>query len=335
MSDAHVLASAEVAADRSARRRGSAPPRRPRRGARAHLVPLGAHDRDALPPRRGVRRRRRHGRQDGADGPPPRRLAGVRRVVGDRGGGRGVRALGLADRRRRRAPGRPARSEARTTRCSSPRRSATSATSRRAPSRPSPTATLICCEDTRRTGRLLQHAGVRAARLAVCNEHTEAARIGEVLDVLGDGGDVAVVSDAGTPGISDPGERLVRAALDAGYEVTTVPGPSAVVTALVTSGLPTARSCSRASCPRSGRARRERLAELAGEPRTIVIYEAPHRVVRTLADLAAALGADRRVSVSRELTKLLRDRGAGDARRRRPRRAAWRVRARRRRGTDR
>ncbi len=140
--------------------------------------------------------------------------------------------------------------------------------------------------------------------MAICNEHTEAARIREVLDVLGGGGDVAVVSDAGTPGISDPGERLVRAALDAGYEVTAVPGPSAVITALVTSGLPTARFVFEGFLPRAGRARTERLAELAGEPRTIVVYEAPHRVVRTLADLAAALGADRRVSVTRELTKM-------------------------------
>src|SRR4051794_34751075 len=88
-------------------------------------------------------------------------------------------------------------------------------------------AALVCCEDTRRTGRLLQHAGVRAPRLAVCNEHTEAARIAEVLAVLGDGGDVALVTDAGTPGISDPGERLVRAVIDAGFEVSAVAGAAA------------------------------------------------------------------------------------------------------------
>ena len=100
-------------------------------------------------------------------------------------------------------------------------------------------AALVCCEDTRRTGRLLQHAGTRAARLAVCNEHSEASRIGDVLDVLGSGGDVAIVSDAGSPGISEPGERIVRAVIDAGYEVSAVPGPSAVIMALTTSGLPT------------------------------------------------------------------------------------------------
>ena len=165
-------------------------------------------------------------------------------------------------------------------------------------------ATLICCEDTRRTGRLLAHAGIRDVRLAVCNEHTEAARIPEVLGVLGDGGDVAVVTDAGTPGISDPGERLAAAVLDAGHEVTTVPGPAAFVAGLVVSGLPSGRFVFEGFLPRTGRGRAARLAELAGEPRTIVLYEAPHRVGRTLADLAAALGPDRPVSVARELTKL-------------------------------
>ena len=165
-------------------------------------------------------------------------------------------------------------------------------------------AELICCEDTRRTGRLLAHAGVTGARLAVCNEHTETARIGEVLDVLAGGGDVAVVTDAGTPGISDPGERLVRAVLDAGFDVTTVPGPTALVTALVTSGLPAGRFVFEGFLPRAGAARTDRLAELAGERRTIVLYEAPHRVERTVRDLAAAFGPEREVSVARELTKL-------------------------------
>jgi 16S rRNA (cytidine1402-2'-O)-methyltransferase len=165
-------------------------------------------------------------------------------------------------------------------------------------------AALVCCEDTRRTGRLLQHAGVRAQRLAVANEHTEVARLGDVLDVLGAGGDVAVVTDAGTPGISDPGERLVRAALDAGFEVTAVPGPAAVVMAVTISGLPTSRFAFEGFLPRSGRERAERVAEIAAEPRTSVIYEAPHRIQRTLADLRAACGDDRQVAVCRELTKL-------------------------------
>jgi 16S rRNA (cytidine1402-2'-O)-methyltransferase len=165
-------------------------------------------------------------------------------------------------------------------------------------------AELICCEDTRRTGRLLQHAGVQGRRLAVCNEHTELARAVEVLDVLAGGRDVAVVTDAGTPGISDPGERLVRAVLDAGFEVTVVPGPTALTTALVASGLPTARFVFEGFLPRAGRARAARLADLAAERRTIVVYEAPHRVLRTLDDLAAELGGDRPVTVARELTKL-------------------------------
>ena len=165
-------------------------------------------------------------------------------------------------------------------------------------------ASLICCEDTRRTGRLLQHAGISGVRLAVCNEHTELARVGEVLTVLDGGGDVAVVTDAGTPGISDPGERLVRAVLDAGHEVSTVPGPVAAISALVVSGLPTARFVVEGFLPRSGRARQERLAELSGERRTLVLYEAPHRIARTIADLATTLGPDRRVAVARELTKL-------------------------------
>lgn len=165
-------------------------------------------------------------------------------------------------------------------------------------------AALICCEDTRRTGRLLAHAGISGARLAICNEHTEAARVPEVLEVLAEGGDVAVVTDAGTPGISDPGERLTAAVLDAGFEVTAVPGPAAFLAALVISGLPTSRFVFEGFLPRAGRAREERLADLATERRTIVLYEAPHRVQRTLADLADAFGPDRRVVVARELTKL-------------------------------
>jgi 16S rRNA (cytidine1402-2'-O)-methyltransferase len=165
-------------------------------------------------------------------------------------------------------------------------------------------AALVCCEDTRRTGRLLQHAGVRAARLAVCNEHTELSRIADVLDVLGGGHDVALVTDAGTPGISDPGERLVRATLDAGFRVSAVPGPVAAVMALVISGLPAARYVFEGFLPRTGKDRSARLADIAAEKRTVVIYEAPHRVARTLHDLALACGDERNVVLARELTKL-------------------------------
>ncbi len=163
---------------------------------------------------------------------------------------------------------------------------------------------LICCEDTRRTGLLLQHAGVRAERLAVCNDHTEVSRIDDVLRVLGDGRDVAIVSDAGTPGISDPGERIVRAAIEAGYDVSAVPGPSAAIMALTISGLATDRFVFEGFIPRKGADRAARLADIANEHRTIVIYEAPHRILRTLEDLRETCGDDRQVVVTRELTKL-------------------------------
>lgn len=163
---------------------------------------------------------------------------------------------------------------------------------------------LICCEDTRHSGKLLSHAGVSGVRLAVANEHTEDARAHEVLGLLAAGSDVAVVTDAGTPGISDPGARLVRAAVDAGFEVTAVPGPAALVMALVVSGLDSTRFVFEGFIPRSGRERSERIAEVAGERRTTVLYEAPHRVLRTITDLAGACGGERRVALARELTKL-------------------------------
>jgi len=165
-------------------------------------------------------------------------------------------------------------------------------------------ADAICCEDTRRTGRLLEHAGVARRPLVVVNDHTEARAIAGVLARLDRDERVAVVTDAGMPGISDPGERLVRAAIDAGHRVEVVPGPSAATTALVASGLPTGRFAFEGFLPRKGSGRTSRLAELATERRTVVLYEAPHRLARTLADLAASCGADRLVSVGRELTKL-------------------------------
>jgi len=140
--------------------------------------------------------------------------------------------------------------------------------------------------------------------MVIVNEHTEVQRIPQLLDVLAGGGTVAVVSDAGTPGVSDPGERVVRAAIDAGHEVTATPGPAAAVMALTISGMPTGRWAFEGFLPRAGSARGERLAELAKERRTVVLYEAPHRVARTLADLARACGAERSVVVARELTKL-------------------------------
>jgi 16S rRNA (cytidine1402-2'-O)-methyltransferase len=165
-------------------------------------------------------------------------------------------------------------------------------------------AGLICCEDTRRTGLLLQHAGIRAERLAVCNDHTEISRVADVLRVLGQGRDVAIVSDAGTPGISDPGERIVRAVIDAGLPVSAVPGPSAAIMAITISGLPADRFVFEGFIPRKGRDRAERLTQIAAEHRTSVIYEAPHRVLRTLDDLREACGDERPIVVTRELTKL-------------------------------
>lgn len=165
-------------------------------------------------------------------------------------------------------------------------------------------ADVICCEDTRRTGRLLQHAGVERRPLVVVNDHTEVPAIVGVLERLARGERVALVTDAGMPGISDPGERLVRAAVQAGHVVEVVPGPSAAITALVASGLPTGRFAFEGFLPRKGSGRTARLAEVAADRRTTVLYEAPHRLARTLADLAAACGQGRQVAVARELTKL-------------------------------
>ena len=163
---------------------------------------------------------------------------------------------------------------------------------------------LICCEDTRHSGKLLSHAGVSGVRLAIANEHTEDARRTEVLDLLAAGHDVAVITDAGTPGISDPGMRLVRAVIDAGATVTAVPGPAAFVVALTMSGFDTGRFVFDGFLPRSGRERSARLAELADEHRTVALYEAPHRVRRTVHDLLGECGGDRRIALARELTKL-------------------------------
>jgi 16S rRNA (cytidine1402-2'-O)-methyltransferase len=165
-------------------------------------------------------------------------------------------------------------------------------------------ADAICCEDTRRTGRLLQHAGVERRPLIVVNDHTEVAAIAGVLQRLDRGERVAVVTDAGMPGIADPGERLVRAALRAGHPVEVVPGPSAAIAALVTSGLPAGRFAFEGFLPRRGSGRTDRLAEIAVEERTVVLYEAPHRARRTLQDLLSSCGPNRRVAVARELTKL-------------------------------
>jgi 16S rRNA (cytidine1402-2'-O)-methyltransferase len=165
-------------------------------------------------------------------------------------------------------------------------------------------ADVIACEDTRKTGRLLAHAGVTDKRLLAVHDHNEASQARSILTLLDRGRNVAVVTDAGTPGISDPGGRLAAAVAAAGGEVTVVPGPSALVAALVVSGLSTARFIFEGFLPRKGGDRSERLAALAREPRTMVLYEAPHRLAATLADLAERCGPLRQVAVIRELTKL-------------------------------
>lgn len=166
-------------------------------------------------------------------------------------------------------------------------------------------ADVVCCEDTRRTRALLTAAGVPSGgRLVSLHDHNEAARIPEIIRRLADGATVAVVTDAGTPGVSDPGTRVVAAAAEAGFEVTIVPGPSAAIGALVVSGLPTDRFCMEGFLARRGTERRRRIAALSTEARTTVLFESPNRLAATLGDLAAACGGDRRVAVVRELTKV-------------------------------
>jgi len=166
-------------------------------------------------------------------------------------------------------------------------------------------ADVVCCEDTRRTRALLGATGLptNPRRLVSLHGHNEAARIPEVLGWLEEGRTVALVSDAGTPAVSDPGRRRVAAAASAGHVVTEVPGPSSVLMALTVSGLATDRFCVEGFLPRKGPERRRRLRELAGEERTAVVLEAPGRLSSLLADLAESCG-DRAVTVCRELTKL-------------------------------
>ena len=159
---------------------------------------------------------------------------------------------------------------------------------------------LVAAEDTRTTRKLLAHFGIRQ-RLVSYNEHNMRSRTPQLLAAL-DKGDVALVSEAGMPGISDPGHELVVAVTDAGYPVVPVPGPSAVTTALAASGLPTRQFTFVGFLPRRAGERRRLLASLAVEPRTVVAFETPHRLRQTLADMLSAWG-DRRIAVCRELTK--------------------------------
>jgi 16S rRNA (cytidine1402-2'-O)-methyltransferase len=165
-------------------------------------------------------------------------------------------------------------------------------------------ADTVYCEDTRHSRKLFTYAGIAGATLRSLHEHNEVDRIDEVTAAVAAGRTVVVVSDAGMPGISDPGSRVVAAVAAAGLTVTVVPGPSAVLAALVASGLPTDRFCFEGFLPRSGKDRRLRLVGVAAEPRTTVLFEAPGRLAATLADLAEVCGEDRPVAVARELTKL-------------------------------
>ena len=167
------------------------------------------------------------------------------------------------------------------------------------------TADIVAAEDTRRLIHLAQALGIRVpGRLISYHEHNEVARISELLELVRAGNTLLVVSDAGMPAVSDPGFRLVQAAVAEGVDVTAVPGPSAVLTALALSGLPTDRFTFEGFLPRKAGDRASRLADLAAEQRTMVFFEAPHRLEPMLRALADAFGPDRPAAVARELTKL-------------------------------
>ncbi len=161
----------------------------------------------------------------------------------------------------------------------------------------------ICAEDTRHTGQLLSHFGISRPLVAL-HDHNEEAMAQRVVARLLGGESMAVVSDAGTPLVSDPGFRLVRAARAAGVKVSPVPGACVAIAALSVAGLPSDRFVFEGFLPAKGAARRERLQRLAGETGTLVFYESSHRIAESLADMAAAFGASRPAVVARELTKL-------------------------------
>jgi 16S rRNA (cytidine1402-2'-O)-methyltransferase len=175
-------------------------------------------------------------------------------------------------------------------------------------------ADLICCEDTRHTGQMLKGLDLAVGRLISLHAHNERTRLAEVLDVLRAGGVVALVSDAGTPLVSDPGELLVAAAVEHGAEVIAIPGPSAALAAFVASGLGGGRFRFEGFLPRKGREREERLAAVAAASEPSILYEAPTRIAATVADLEQACGGDRRISIGRELTKLYEQTWRGELR---------------------
>ncbi|MFG6104779.1 16S rRNA (cytidine(1402)-2'-O)-methyltransferase [Leptothoe sp. EHU-05/26/07-4] len=163
-------------------------------------------------------------------------------------------------------------------------------------------ADLIAAEDTRHTGKLLHHYQIETPQISY-HEHNAQARIPQLIEKLQAGQTIALVSDAGMPGISDPGYELVCACTEAGIVVSPIPGPVAVVSAIAASALPSDRFTFEGFLPVKGKSRAERLTQLATEPRTMVLYESPHRLIKTLADLQTHLGGERRVTLARELTK--------------------------------
>lgn len=166
------------------------------------------------------------------------------------------------------------------------------------------TVDIIAAEDTRHTGKLLQHFQIKTPQLVSYYEHNQHQRIPELLERLGRGAGVALVTDAGMPGISDPGYELVKACVEAGIKVIPIPGASAAITALSTAGLPTDRFVFEGFLPAKGQDRLSRLEALQIETRTLIFYEAPHRLKQTLQDLANVLGENRHLVLARELTKL-------------------------------
>ena len=164
-------------------------------------------------------------------------------------------------------------------------------------------ADFIAAEDTRVSLKLLNYLGIKKS-LVSYYEHNKAFKGNVILDRILAGETCALVSDAGSPAISDPGEDLVRLCAEHGVTVTAIPGPCAVITALSISGLPTGRFCFEGFLSTAKKSRKEHLASLVGETRTMIFYEAPHKLLSTLEDLAEAFGADRRISLCRELTKL-------------------------------
>lgn len=165
-------------------------------------------------------------------------------------------------------------------------------------------AAVVACEDTRHSRKLFSALGIPAPKLLAVNKDNEVQRCRDILELLADGKTVALITDAGTPAVSDPGRLVVEAAAQSGVVVESIPGPSAVTTALAASGFPADRYTFEGFLPRKGKARGARLEAVARDERTVVLFEAPTRVAATLRDLADACGLDRPVVVGRELTKV-------------------------------